>query len=101
MDALNNQDAEHQELTVPQPEVIEICFDKCSARDQHNCHHHDTLQTERKIQTNNWDKRVTISLFGISESSRFLQVQQGTSNLNYEYQQHLNIENNHKLIQDI
>ena len=65
IDASNDQDAVRQELTVPQPEVCEIFHDICGAIDQHNQHRQDTLQLERKMQTKSWDKRVTISLFGM------------------------------------
>ena len=65
LDTPNNQDAVRQQLTVPQPEVCEIYYDTCAAIDQHNRHRQDTLQIERKMQTKDWHKRVTTSLFGM------------------------------------
>lgn len=63
--APNNLDAVRQQLTVPQPKVCKIYNDTSAAIDPHICHHQDTLQIERKMQTKSWDKRVTTSLFGM------------------------------------
>ena len=50
-------------LTVPQSEVYEIYYGSYGSIDQHNYHYLDTFQIERKMQTKDWDKQVTTSLF--------------------------------------
>ena len=64
-DAVNNEEAVKQKLTIPQPKCSEIYYNTCGAIDKHNRHRQDTLMLEKKIETKTWDKRVTTSLFGM------------------------------------
>jgi hypothetical protein len=52
-------------LLVPQPKAAELYYKGAGKIDQHNRTSQDTLQLERKLQTNSWDKRVNTTLFGM------------------------------------
>jgi Transposase IS4 len=60
------------EKTVPQPKAAELYYKAAGKIDQHNRTRQDTLQLERKLQTNNWDKRVNTTLFAMIVVDAFL-----------------------------
>ena len=64
-DIVKNEESERKELNVSQPKNSEIYYNTCAALDQHNCHQHNTLKVERKMQTKSWEKHVTSSMFGM------------------------------------
>jgi Transposase IS4 len=67
-----NVDPSRQEKLVPQPKAAELYYKGCGKIDQHNRTRQDTLQLERKLQTNSWDKRVNTTLFAMIVVDAFL-----------------------------
>jgi hypothetical protein len=65
-DVLQNQNAEHVEIEIPQPKVAEIYYTCCAKIDQHNRDRQDTLGMEKKLGTHDWAKRVNISILSIN-----------------------------------
>jgi Transposase IS4 len=61
-----NANPTRQQKEVPQPKAAELYYKGCGKIDQHNRTRQDTLQIERKLQTNSWDKRVNMTLFGMT-----------------------------------
>jgi hypothetical protein len=60
------------EKHIPQPMAAETYYKGCGKIDQHNRHRQDTLQLERKLQTNDWHKRVNMTIFGMCVIDAFL-----------------------------
>jgi Transposase IS4 len=60
-----NAEPELMDKHIPQPKAAETYYSACGRIDQHNRTRQDTLQLERKMQTNNWDKRVNTTLFAM------------------------------------
>ena len=60
-----NAEPERQERRIRQPKAAETYYTGCSKIDQHNRHRQDTLRLERKLQTNEWHKRVNITIMGM------------------------------------
>ena len=52
-------------LTVSQPKVIEMYYSANARIDQHNRCRQDDLQLERKLVTQDWSKRVNLTLLGM------------------------------------
>ena len=66
VDTTLNADAERIELTVPQPKACEIYYRACGKIDGHNRHRQATLMLETKLPTQDWSKRVNMSLFAMT-----------------------------------
>ena len=56
---------ERVEFTIKQPRAAEIYYSTCGKIDQHNRRSHDTLKHEKKVETNDWSKRVNLSILGM------------------------------------
>lgn len=56
--------ADRSVLTVDQPKVVEHYYSVCSRIDRHNRSRQDDLQLEKKFVTQDWTKRVNLSLLG-------------------------------------
>ena len=56
---------ERVEFTIKQPKAAEIYYSTCGKIDQHNRQRHDTLKLEKKVETNDWLKRVNLSILGM------------------------------------
>ena len=54
---------ENVELTIPQPNAMEVYYQTCSVIDQHNRHCKDNLKTKKKLETKKWDMRVNLTIF--------------------------------------
>lgn len=65
VDTTVNAEAEQVELVVRQPKICEIYYDVCGMIDQHNRHRQDTLMIERKLVTDDWSKRVNLSILSM------------------------------------
>ena len=63
---------ERVQLTINQPMAAELYYDTCGKIDQHNKRRHDTLRLEKKIETNDWSKRVNLSIFAMTVVDSFL-----------------------------
>jgi Transposase IS4 len=72
VDRTPNADPQLIERDIPQPRAAETYYQGCGRIDQHNQTRQDTLQLERKIQTNNWDRRVNTTLFAMVVVDAFL-----------------------------
>jgi hypothetical protein len=71
-----NAPPEYKEVFVQQPEACYIYYGGCGKIDQHNRYQQASLALERKLHTNNWHRRVNMSIFGIICVDSFL-LQQG------------------------
>jgi hypothetical protein len=60
-----NADAERVEVTVPQPKACETYYSACGKIDGHNRHRQATLMLENKLPTQEWSRRVNMTLFGM------------------------------------
>ena len=58
-------DPEKVTIEVSQPIAAEIYYGACAKIDQGNRHRQDTLMIEKKIETNDWDLRVNLSIFAM------------------------------------
>lgn len=56
---------ERVRLSIPQVNATKIYYDNCGRVDQHNRYRQETLNLEKKLQTNDWAKRVCMSVFGM------------------------------------
>lgn len=61
----NGLAAERVVLTVRQPQDAETYYSSCAAIDKHNRCRQDDLRLERKLVSQDWSKRVGISILGI------------------------------------
>ena len=52
-------------LDIPQPKVVETYYGCCAKIDQHNRCRQQSLSTEKKLGTHNWDKRSNFGIFGM------------------------------------
>jgi Transposase IS4 len=71
-DTTANAEPSRLAKVVPQPKAAETYYKAAGKIDQHNRTRQDTLQLERKLQTNNWDKRVNTTLFAMIVVDSFL-----------------------------
>jgi hypothetical protein len=60
-----NADAERVEVTVPQPKACKTYYSACGKIDGRNCHRQATLMLENKRPTQEWSRRVNMTLFGM------------------------------------
>ena len=60
-----NAEPERQQRTIAQPKAAETFYKGAAKIDQHNRHRQDTLRLERKLETNEWHKRVATTIFGM------------------------------------
>ena len=67
-----NAEPERVEKNIAQPIAAETYYKGSGKIDQHNRHRQDTLQLERKLQTNDWHKRVNMTIFGMCVIDAFL-----------------------------
>ena len=65
VDKTPNADPELTDIEIPQPEATEIYYKGCQRIDQHNRIRQASLCLERKVGTNDWDKRANMTLFGM------------------------------------
>jgi hypothetical protein len=65
VDTRANAEAERVQVTVPQPKACEIYYSACGKIDGHNRHRQATLMLENKLPTQEWSRRVNMSLFGM------------------------------------
>ncbi len=64
-DKTYNAEPENVDKRVPMPMAAETYYKGCAKIDQHNRRRQDDLQLERKVNTNDWLKRVNMSIFGM------------------------------------
>ena len=64
-DVSTNSDPMDVTLTILQPKEPDIYYGACSKIDRHNICQQDSLDTEKKLQTHEWDKRKTIGIFAM------------------------------------
>ena len=67
-----NAEPERQERIIAQPKAAETYYKGAAKIDQHNRHRQDTLCIERKLETNQWHKRVATTIFGMIVIDSFL-----------------------------
>jgi hypothetical protein len=60
-----NAEAERIQVTVQQPKACETYYSACGKIDQHNRHRQATLMLENKLPTQEWSRRVNMTLFGM------------------------------------
>ena len=60
------------EFTINQPKAAEMYYNTCGNIDHQNRRRHDNLRLERKVETNDWSKRVNPSILGIIVVDTFL-----------------------------
>lgn len=72
VDKTHNADPVRLEKEVAQPRAAETYYTGCGKIDQHNRHRQDTLQLEKKLQTNDWSKRVNLTIFSMIVIDAFL-----------------------------
>jgi hypothetical protein len=60
-----NAEPEVMDKRVAVPVAAETYYKGCAKIDQHNRRRQDDLQLERKVQTNDWAKRVNMSILGM------------------------------------
>ena len=66
VEELNTQlDADRIEFTIPQPKCAKEYYSSCAQIDRHNRSRQANLKIETKYGTNDWDKRVNLSIFSI------------------------------------
>ena len=58
-------DADRIEFTIPQPKCAKEYYSSCAQIDRHNRSRQANLKIETKYGTNDWDKRVNLSIFSI------------------------------------
>ena len=68
----SNLPPEQIEITINQPMAVELYYGVCSKIDHHNRRRHDGLRLESKLETNDWSKRVNMSIFGMIVVDCFL-----------------------------
>jgi hypothetical protein len=61
----NNADPQRLLLTIHQPKAAGLYYTMCGKIDQHNRCRQDTLNLEKKLETNEWHRRLNMSIFGI------------------------------------
>ena len=66
VDTSPNAEAERVEVTVPQPKACEIYYSACGKIDGHNRHRQATLMLENKLPTQEWSRRVNMTLFAMT-----------------------------------
>ena len=54
-----------ENIRLPQPQVVQVYYDGASKIDQHNRHRQDSLNLEKKVQTNAWERRTNVSIFAM------------------------------------
>jgi hypothetical protein len=64
-DVTTQADPEYVELLIPQPKACELYYQSCAMIDRHNRNRQDTLQLEKKLETDNWSMRVNMSILGM------------------------------------
>ena len=65
VDSRLNAEAERVEVTVQQPKACETYYSACGKIDGHNRHRQATLMLENKLPTQEWSRRVNMTLFGM------------------------------------
>ena len=65
VDSTLNAEPERQELTLEQPSLVKCYYDVCSSIDRHNKQRQDDLELERSVNTKDWWKRVSLTIFGM------------------------------------
>jgi Transposase IS4 len=86
VDKSPNAEPTRMEKELSQPKAAETYYTGCGKIDQHNRHRQDTLQLEKKLQTNDWSKRVNLTIFSMIVIDSFL-LSKGCSamnNLNFD-----------------
>ena len=84
METTVNAEVERVELVVKQQKICEIYYDVCGMIDQHKRHRQDTLMVERKSVTDNWTKRVNLSILTMFMVDTWL-VYNHCTNSEHEY----------------
>jgi hypothetical protein len=64
-DVDTNDDPVRVDMALDCPKVASTYYSTCGKIDQHNRCRQDTLNLEKKIQTNHWHKCVNMSIFGM------------------------------------
>jgi hypothetical protein len=64
-DVESHADPERVLIEIPQPRAAEMYYSTCARIDQHNRDRTDTLQLDRKYETNDWSMRVNLTIFGM------------------------------------
>ena len=72
MDTRTNAEAERVEVIVPQPKACETYYSACGKIDGHNRHRQATLMLENKLPTQEWSKRVNMTLFAMTVTDAWL-----------------------------
>ena len=70
--ALKNAEAELIDKHIPQPQAAETYYKGASKIDQHIRHRQDSLNIEKKLQTNDWSKRVNQTIFSVCVVDAYL-----------------------------
>ena len=73
-----NADPEHVDLEVRQPKASELYYSACAMVDRHNRCRQDDLDLEKKLGTQDWSKRLNMSLVGICIVDAWLAYSQVT-----------------------
>jgi hypothetical protein len=60
-----NAEAERVQVTVQQPKACKTYYSACGKIDGHNRHRQATLMLENKLPTQEWSRRVNMTLFGM------------------------------------
>ena len=60
-----NDEPVRVDMSLDCPKAAATYYSTCGKIDQHNRCRQDTLNLEKKIQTNQWDRRVNMSIFGM------------------------------------
>ena len=72
LDKMPNASPQRLEKEVAQPKAAETYYTGCGKIDQHNRHRQDSLMLEKKLQTNDWSKRVNLTIFSMIVIDSFL-----------------------------
>lgn len=64
-DETPNATPERENILLPQPQVVQVYYDGASKIDQHNHHRQDSLNLEKKLQMNAWERRTNVSIFAM------------------------------------
>ena len=65
VDMSPNAEPEQVDLQINQPKACETYYSVCGKVDHHNRHRQDSLCVERKLVTDDWSKRVNLSILSM------------------------------------
>ena len=75
---------ENVELTIPQPNAMEVYYRTCGVTNQHNRHRQDNLKTKKKLETKKWDMRVNLTIFLMIVVDTWLVYSQATGSTEFQ-----------------